>query len=793
MLVSWQLLQKFVQPSKAVSDKELMETLTMSVVEVENVLNQAAKLDKIVVGQVTEVYAHPGADKLKMAKVDIGRETVSIVCGGVNLREGMKVALAKPGALVKWHGQGDFIKLEPAVIRGQASEGMACAAEELAIEDDKAVEHGIMDLTDLEAKPGTPLAQALAYDDVILDIENKSLTHRPDLWGHLGLARELAAIWQVPLNLPKTPAIKVDAKEVALKVNLKDKTKAKRYLGVVISGLKVGPSPKWLRQTLTCLGVRPINNIVDVTNYVLLEMGQPLHAFDLNKLNSPEIVVRNAKEEETIITLDGVTRQLNKDMLVIADKKKPLAIAGVMGSSNSEVDNSTTSIVLESANFEAINIRQISAKLGLRTEASMRFEKSLDPVLAEAALNRVVQLIKEIVPTAKVVSKVVDEYPKPVEIKPIVLSLPWLWRRLGADIGKSEVVDILSRLEFKIEDKGNDLIVTPPSFRATRDITIAEDLVEEVARIYGYGNLPKILPKFPISPPLIDPKQELRWKIRDLLKSLGWNETMSYSFAGEKDYHGSLKESRLELDNPIDIKQPHLRQKLVYNTIVQVVDNLRRSDKSELIKMYEIGRVFNYKDKINDVEELQSNHLVLFGVGGPGQVYEDVFEELKGVVKEIFNLVKWAECPNWQDKEEGQHRGFEIYSDSKLLAMGGSFPEKDRLMVFCEIDLDLFPIEPALALYKKIPVYPAIDRDITFSIEGYPTKVNWQKIYDILIKSDELIVSIEYLDYHQPKNALTLRLVLRSQTKTLTSKEADEMENKVRDILHKEFKAKFDF
>ncbi|MFZ5391266.1 MAG: phenylalanine--tRNA ligase subunit beta, partial [Patescibacteria group bacterium] len=645
MLVSWQLLQKFVQPIKPLSDKELMETLTMSVVEVEGVVNQSQRLQNVVVGQVTEVYDHPQADKLKMAKVDIGKESVTIVCGGVNLREGMKVALAKPGAMVKWHGQGDFIKLEEVVIRGQVSQGMACAAEELALPDDQAVEHGIMDLTNLEAKPGTPLAEALAYDDVILDIENKSLTHRPDLWGHIGLARELSAIWQVPLNLPEPPAIEMSAKEVSLKVSLKDKTKAKRYLGVVMSGLKVGPSPKWLKQALVCLGVRPINNIVDITNYVLLEMGQPLHAFDLNKLAGPEIIVRTAKSGESIVTLDGVERKLTEDMLVIADKKKSLAIAGVMGGSNSEVDGKTTSIVLESANFDAINIRQTSAKLGLRTEASVRFEKALDPELAEMALRRVVKLIMEIVPGVKVVSKVADEYPKPLKIQSINLPLEWLWRRLGADIGKSEVIGILSRLEFKVQDNGDNLIVTPPSFRATRDITIPEDLVEEVARIYGYGRLPKILPKFPINPPLKDPKQELRWKIRDLLTSLGWNETMSYSFT-DGSALSQFKEGKVEIElfNPVDSKMIFLRQLLMETTLPQFAYNCKRSS-SEDIKMYEMGRVFNKKEQTDDLEKIQGYNLALSirlvkkEKGDNKNIYIDSFEELKGVVEKILNFV----------------------------------------------------------------------------------------------------------------------------------------------------------
>jgi len=785
MLVSWQLLQKFVQPPKAVSDKELMETLTMSTVEVENIINQAQRLDKVVVGLVVEVTAHPQADKLKLAKVDIGQRTLNIVCGGVNLREGMKVALAQPGAWVKWHGQGDWIQLTEAVIRGQTSQGMACAAEELDLPDETAVEHGIMDLSKLEAKPGTPLAQALAYDDVILDIENKSLTHRPDLWGHVGLARELSAIWQVPLHLPDLPQVK-PGKDVSLKVSLKDKTKVHRYSAVVLDKIKVGPSPVWLKNALANLGYRSINNVVDVTNYVLVEMGQPLHAFDLQKLHSPEIVVRTAKSGEEIITLDGLTRQLDDTMLVIADKKKALAVAGIMGGANSEVDFGTTSILLESANFNAINVRQTAAKLNLRTEASARFEKALDPELVESAMRRAVQLLQEVISGARVASRIVDEYPTPWQIKPLELNLDWLWRRLGVTLRQTEVEGILTRLGFTVEDKGGYLLVTPPTWRATKDITIAEDLVEEVARIYGYDKIPLSLPKFDIKPPLKDAAQELRWKIKDLLVDLGWSETLSYSFMDNRVSAGAVG-AKVELVNPVDANEACLRNELIHTFIPQVEQNIRRLP-GQTIKMFEVGRVFNNPGITNNVLDVQAYHLALCLINFSGKDIRVTFEELKGVINEIFGLVGIKQQVIWRSTKPGSFKVF--FNDQEIAT--GDFNKSGTTRVNCEIFLDNLPVGFVETEYKKIEIYPAIDRDLTLSIPNYLVSLNWSDIQELILTSDKLIEQVQYVDYYTPKNTLTLRLVLRSQDKTLTSADADVVVNKVIKLLREKFKAHID-
>ncbi|HCU47654.1 TPA: phenylalanine--tRNA ligase subunit beta, partial [Patescibacteria group bacterium] len=448
MYLSYKTLQELIAKSKRVSPRELAELLTMSVMEVESVKSEAEKFDNMVVGLVTEVSGHPNADKLKLAKVDIGSKKVEIVCGGVNLVEGMKVAMALPGAMVRWHGEGEFAPLESAPIRGVKSNGMACAAAELGLSDSHALEYGIMDLSYLKAKPGVPLADALGKDDLVIEVDNKSITHRPDLWGHLGVARELAALWGTELKMPDLADLEIGNK--GLKVAIKNSDLCSRYLSVVLSGIKIGPSPDWLKNKVEALGMRSINNIIDAANYVMLEIGQPLHTFDLQKLASPEIIVRQAKSGETIKTLDGVVRKLSSDMLVIADAKGPIALAGVMGGQSSEVSSDTTSLIVESATFDAINIRQTAMNFGLRSEASARFEKALDPNMAEIGIKRFVAVMQEINKSIKVESDLIDAYPKSPKAVVIEVSASWINERLGTQIKGSEIKSILESLGFNV-------------------------------------------------------------------------------------------------------------------------------------------------------------------------------------------------------------------------------------------------------------------------------------------------------------------------------------------------------
>jgi phenylalanyl-tRNA synthetase beta chain len=821
MKVSFDILKKFVTPPREFSGRELADALTMSTVEVDDYTDQAKSLAGAVVGLVIKVSPHPKADKLKLATVDIGKKEIEVVCGGVNLHEGMKVAFATIGTRVRWHGQGDWVTLAKATIRGVESCGMACAAEELELQDDKAVEGGIMDLTYLEVPPGTPLAHALGLNDIILDIDNKSITHRPDLWGHFGLARELSAMWQVPLYEPKAPRIKPEI-DVPLMVSVKKPVHVGRYLAVSVGHLKVAPSPKWLQSALLSLGMRPINNIVDVTNYVMLELGQPLHAFDLDKLVSPEIVIRQAKKGEKFTTLDGVERELDESMLMIADKKHAQAIAGVMGGQTSEVSNSTKTIALESATFEAVNIRTTAAKLGLRTEASARFEKALDPNLAELALRRAIELFKEICPGAKVLSPLVDVYNNPRSAQPIELPLSWLFARLGVELPQEEVKNILERLGFKVErtvktdggtpyraaeggsGTGEDdekFLVTPPSWRATRDITIPEDLVEEVARIYGYGKIPLALPKFPIEPSERDLAQDLRWKIRDILIGADFIETLSYSFISEKlitDLADEVYEaadintsSLVELLNPVDKIQKYLRPALLPNVLEQFVKNILLLPHDNL-KVFEIGRVFFGAEgdwssggkNTSSFLPSQPYHLVLCQRLAVGDVVNS-FRLLKGTVEQILTILGI----NFVFESFGSNMAKVVVDGKHIGGIGIINMQRSSLdlaISFAEINLDLLPQLSTPSIYSGLKPNDFQIRDLSIVVSN---NVRWIDIESGLKKISPLIESIELFDVYSTKGSLAFHITFRSPARTLKSEEVEEIVKQAVNLLQNKFGA----
>ncbi|HBV33336.1 TPA: phenylalanine--tRNA ligase subunit beta [Patescibacteria group bacterium] len=782
MYLSYKTLQELIAKSKRVSPRELAELLTMSVMEVESVKSEAEKFDNMVVGLVTEVSGHPNADKLKLAKVDIGSKKVEIVCGGVNLVEGMKVAMALPGAMVRWHGEGEFAPLESAPIRGVKSNGMACAAAELGLSDSHALEYGIMDLSYLKAKPGVPLADALGKDDLVIEVDNKSITHRPDLWGHLGVARELAALWGTELKMPDLADLEIGNK--GLKVAIKNSDLCSRYLSVVLSGIKIGPSPDWLKNKVEALGMRSINNIIDAANYVMLEIGQPLHTFDLQKLASPEIIVRRAKSGETIKTLDGEVRKLSTDMLVIADDKGPIALAGVMGGQSSEVSSDTTSLIVESATFDAINIRQTAMKLGLRSEASARFEKALDPNMAEIGIKRFVAVMQEINKSIKVESDLIDAYPKSPKAVVIEVSASWINERLGTQIKGSEIKSILESLGFNViarseatkqsqeiaahlgklgarNDNRDMWSVTVPSWRATRDVTIKEDLLEEVARIYGYGKIPFLLPKFDISPPIQDPNQDLRSKIRELLVGQGWTETLSYSFFRL----GQNPEQAIEIENPVDQNKPYLRTS-IYDTLHEQFKAARRAYEGRDIKLFEIGRVFR-------------KEAGAFSRGGFGRIklpnqpwylgvaFLDYKDESKSLSK-VWGIIKLL------NDTLGINLKLLNKENSHKLPSGGAI-----------VEVDLSGQTVSAHAIDPIPKYPSVVRDLSIIV---PRGVTWAEIEKQVRSAGQLLKSVEVFDIYDAKGSIAFHLTFRAPDRTLTSEEVEEQVKKIKDILTKKFK-----
>ncbi len=610
MKISFSWLKDFISLNN-IEPKKIGNLLTLHTAEVENLSIIGGVFDHMVAGEIQSIERHPNADKLMICKVDTGKKTYQIICGATNIYVGMKAPFALPGALVRWHGEGDLVKLEKTKIRGVESEGMLCAKEEIGLTDflPEEKEHEIVDLKSWNAKPGTPLEKIFSFQDTIFDIDNKSLTHRPDLWGHYGMARDLSVILKKKLKPLDIQKILKPKKEVEdnIKVTIKNTKQCPRYCAIVMRGIQIEESPLWLKQRLRAIGYRPINNIVDATNYVMAELGQPLHAFDIMAIEK-EIIIRNAIQDEIFTTLDGKTHRLCEEMLVISDQKKALALAGIMGGISSEINNETKAILIESANFEPYSTRKTAQKLNLRTEAAMRFEKSLDPLLAETALKRIIKIIQKICPSSYISSHYIDEGQKGKKEIKITLNLKKLNSKIGKETPKNIVKDILKRLEFKISPKGkNAFVVNVPSHRATKDIKIEDDLVEEVARIYGYENIEPILPNLPIRLPMDNFERRMKHHIRKIFSyALGFDEVYNYSFYSKKDLNSSFlkEEEHIRVQNVLSEEQTHLRTSLLPSLLKNIKENFRYFNEC---KLYEIGRV--YKELGNFMPE-EKKHLM---------------------------------------------------------------------------------------------------------------------------------------------------------------------------------------
>ena len=482
--LSW--IKDFVNIPEDMDMKQLAYDLTMDTVEVEDVEYLADRFDHMVVGVIEDIEPHPNADKLRVCKVDIGDgEIKDIVCGGINLEKGMRVAVSCPGAIVRWHGEGEPVEIKKSKLRGVASYGMICASDEIGLGDlfPASQEAEILDLSAFDVPAGTTLADALDLNDVLLEIDNKSMTNRPDLWGHYGIAREIAALYNLPLAEIKPFETDVQSD---FNVEIADPDRCPRYIGVEMSGVNVKEAPYQMQSRIWKVGMRPINALVDITNYVMLATGNPTHAFDADNI-SDHIVVRHAAENEKLLLLNDKELSLCTDDLVITDSEGPVALAGVMGGAKDSILPKTERVILEVANFEAAGIRRTALRYDNRTEASSRYEKAIDPERCDQALALSMQYFKELYPEMKVTGYC-DKYVKKLKRAEIDVNLVWLEKRLGKHLTNDEIQGKLEKLGFDVQINGEDMHVIAPTWRSTGDISIKDDVMEEVARMYGYDN-----------------------------------------------------------------------------------------------------------------------------------------------------------------------------------------------------------------------------------------------------------------------------------------------------------------
>lgn len=814
MLVSFNWLKQYLNLPDSITPEELADKLTMSTVEVEGIEKQSGSLEKIVVCRIEKIKRHPSADKLKVCLVNDGKETIQVVCGGSNLREKMKVAFAPIGVKVRWHGQGEPVEIKEIKIRGVESNGMICQSTEIGLGGMFPIsdEAEIMDLNYLDSKLGMPLAQALGLDDVIFEIDNKSMTHRPDLWGHYGLAREVAALYGKELGKYEPPKIRA-GKSLEIKVKIEDYKLCPRYMAVAVAGVKVESSPAWLQKRLLAVGLRPINNIVDITNYVLLDLGQPMHAFDADYLSSKKkdkkiFIVRPAKDKEEFEPLDGKKYMLDPSVIAVADQDKVVDLGGVMGGLNSGITDSTTTVAYEAANFDATTIRRTSAKLGIRTDSSTRFEKSLDPNHAELAMRRAVQLTLELCPGAKVISNIADAKEFNLKQGPIELSWDFLWKKLGKELDKKQVIKILQSLGFTSREEKEGLRVRVPAWRATKDISLPEDLVEEIARIYGYDNIEPKMPLFPIEPPEANELRRLERQVLDILvKDLGYNEVYNYSFVSAEQIvkAGDDVGKYIALDNPISKEKPYLRRNLILNLLENAVKNTEFYFELRLV---EIGKTFlseaaGVQVSKNSDELLPRQDVWLTAVyvskkdDHPYWQARRVVETLCDYYGLDFTLDAESKLEPWRHPSRfgglvvnGVDMG-SVYEIHPLIA--GRFGLETRVAA---VDINLNKLVriacEGRTAYQPLPAYPEVVRDLAVVLK---TEIVYDEVIKIIRSVDSLLKKAELFDVYGGENigegrkSMAFRLTYGSDERTLSAGEVDAAQAKIVEQLRKKFKA----
>ncbi len=759
------------------------------------------RFEKMVIGLVKSIHAHPNADKLKIAKTDIGNEVVEIVCGGENLAEGQRVVVGLPGARVKWHGQGDLIELTKTKIRGQESHGMICAVEEIGFEKIPAGEKDIWDLTQItDAKPGTPLAQALGLNDIIFDIEVTS--NRPDCKSIIGQAREGGAVTmgaskipnkQIP-NSKKIPNSKFE-------IQNKEPELCPKYSAVLIENVKVGSSPWWMQKKLLLAGFKPINNIVDVTNYVLHEYGQPLHTFDANKLHGEKIVIRKAKKNEKFLALDGKEYELGGDMLVIADAKRAVAVAGVMGGEETGTTESTTSVLIEAATFDPVSVRHTARALNLYSDSQLLFEKGLSTQATDAALARAVELIQQI--AGGEMGEVMISEAKPYEPRVLPFDPEKANALMGIEMKEKEMMDILERLGFELAPlptsplAGGGGRVTVPYWR-DHDIENSVDFVEEIARVYGYGNFPVRLPEGQLSTLRQDSRITWELKLKQIFTGAGLTEAYSYAYVSEdqlKQYGLDVAQA-VKLRNPLTVEQEYLRTSLIPSMLTTIAENQTRFSEADL---FELAPVYHLQK--NDIPD-QPSRLVLAFYGKDGA---KLFARAKGLVERLCRETGIRSCewlrPEKEDINFHAGRTAKVQANGSVcIGMVGQVSAQSARAFGIDVDLVLgsfdfdamLPLFTNAKVFSALPQFPIVKRDLAMILAE---RTEFQSIASSVKKSSTLLDTCEMFDvFHggdlEPgKKSIAIHLSFRTNDRTLEAKEVDLELDKIRDVLQKEFGA----
>jgi phenylalanyl-tRNA synthetase beta chain len=864
MKISYNWLKEYVKIS--ISPEKLAEVLTMHSFEVEEIIYQGEGLDGVVVGEILEIKKHPDADKLSLVKVDVGQklslrgvklsdseterrsnpvtmpkepnhgiaaslcgaprnDILDIVCGAPNVEVGQRVAVALVGAELPCG-----LKIEKRKVRGVESCGMICAEDELGTGDNH---EGIMVLNK-ELKNGMSIKKALSLNDVIFEID--ILPNRAhDCLSHIGVAREVAAILSChcegearsnPATIYKELNHGIAASpygaprnDNVVDIKIKNKDLCKRYSAAVVKNVEVKNSPQWLKNKLESCGVRSINNIVDITNYVMLALGQPMHAFDADKINSKfqipnskqitnskskttKIIIRNAKKGEKILALDDETYELNKDDLVIADDENPIAIAGVMGGKDTAVDENTKNIIFEAANFDCTNIRKTSKRLKLSSESSYRFEREIDPEITVPAMMKAIEMAGDLA-GGKIKENIIDIYASPVQQKEIKFNFERIKNLLGVEVVRKEVIRILESLDFEVGINNEIMKVKVPTYRI--DVERVNDVIEEIGRIYGYKNIPEIAPEVKMESVASDKILSLEKDLRIISEGLGFCETYNYSFVSEKDINniGLKIEDHLELQNPLSEEHKFLRTSVLPYLLKNVKKNLKYKDD---FMLFEIGRVYLASGLHSSKETMESAHLpdekrIFAGVVVDKNIKGTSFYELKGQLDVLFSKLGIGELTYKEIKstESFWHEGrsAEIVYQNKTIGKIGeihpnvsnAFGIETRVSYFEIYEEELLKFYSKEKHFQRINKFPLVELDLSVVFDE---NVKWDDVKKAIFSVDnELIKNIEPFDIYRGKNlsenkkSVAFRIFYQAEDRTLKDEEVSVIQNKIIKKLEK--------
>ena len=770
MFLSMNWVSDFVDLS-GLDIKNLIHRFTLSTAEVEDVYVKGADVSGVIVAEIASVENHPNSKKLHLLKVDTGNGVLDIVCGAPNVRPGLRVALAVDGAIVGGH------KITPAMVGGYMSYGMCCSEAELGISADNS---GLMEITD-DIPLGTDLKAAYAIDDIVFEVDNKSLTNRPDLWGHYGIAREFATLAGRPLKA--APAVDLAAyKDLpGVKVDVRDDL-CFRYSAIKVENITVHKSPVNMRIRLFYCGSRAINLLADLTNYVMMEQGQPMHAFDLRRVD--KIEVQRFPAPFDFQTLDGVTRHIDENMLMICSGEKPVAVAGVMGGLDSEIEDDTTSLLLESACFDGVSIRKTSARLGLRTDASIRYEKFLDPELSSKATARFLALLFAIDSGARVISAYTDCYPKPYPTLEITIDKPYIDRYTGIEITNEQIVGTLTALGFTVKQNGDVFHVTVPSYRATKDVTIKADLIEEITRIYGYDNFAISTTRSPLFPVRKSTQKRYEDEAKDILvSSFGLHEVHSYIWCDSvkyKDLAIALPEN-VKVINAQTPDHAMLRRSMIPTLLAFAKEN---KDYDDRYGIFEIGHTVEGTHADGTCNERKKLGIVLYDrTVSEETLYLRARDIAVALGENLLHITPDFAVASGHVDESFCHpvnTAEILFNGKKVGYIGVPHPatkmalDKKAAVAFLEIDTESFADVRKKELHYLEPSrFPAIDIDLSFLMN--PETVDYSSLCLALSKAGGThlrdMTVIDVFDNGNDGSSITFRFAFSSNEKTLSKAE----------------------